>query len=118
MIQINLIDKIKTHLLCSITFRENRDVYDIMWKNTAEPDKPQMTIHYSACALRARYPRLQTHTQNVQYLLLFHCSISCTNAPQLYVLRTLPVLLLDSRSSKLHSIFNVFMHVTSVSVSE
>jgi hypothetical protein len=30
---------------CSITFfSENLDVYDIMWKNVVEPDRPRMTI--------------------------------------------------------------------------
>jgi hypothetical protein len=36
------------HILCSVTFFffvfENRDVYEIMWKNTVEPDRQQMTI--------------------------------------------------------------------------
>ena len=40
MLQKNFVDKIT----CSVTFCENRDVYDIMWKNTVESDKPQMTI--------------------------------------------------------------------------
>jgi len=37
--------------LCSITVSENRAVREIMWKNTVEPDRPQMTIWYmrSAC---------------------------------------------------------------------
>jgi hypothetical protein len=34
--------KIK-HILCSITFSENRAVYEIMWKNMVQPDRPQMT---------------------------------------------------------------------------
>ena len=37
-------NKIKTHILYSIYFSENRDVYGIMWKNFAEPGRPQMTI--------------------------------------------------------------------------
>jgi hypothetical protein len=33
-----------THL-CSATFcSENRAVYEIMWKNVVEPDRPQMII--------------------------------------------------------------------------
>jgi hypothetical protein len=28
------VEKIKPHILCSITFTENRTVYEIMWKNT------------------------------------------------------------------------------------
>jgi hypothetical protein len=35
-----------------------------------------------------------THKHNMQYSLLFHINNSCTNTPQCYVIRTLPVLLL------------------------
>ena len=42
MFQTKSVEKIKTHILCSVTFPENRAVYEIMWKNTAEPDRPQM----------------------------------------------------------------------------
>jgi hypothetical protein len=31
--QIKVVEKIKTHILCSATFSENRAVYEIMWKN-------------------------------------------------------------------------------------
>jgi hypothetical protein len=34
-------------------FLENRAVYEIMWKNIVQPDRPQMTIQHGACALRA-----------------------------------------------------------------
>jgi len=48
---------------------------------------------YGACALHGEYLKLQIHTQNMQYLLLFHYNVGCTNAPECYVIRTLPVLL-------------------------
>jgi hypothetical protein len=32
MFQTKVVDKIKTHILCSIFFSENRAVYEIMWK--------------------------------------------------------------------------------------
>jgi hypothetical protein len=32
MFYTKVVDKIKTHILCSITFVENRAVYEIMWK--------------------------------------------------------------------------------------
>jgi hypothetical protein len=42
------VEKIKTHILCSITFlKRNSAVYEIMW------DTPQTKIYNSACALRA-----------------------------------------------------------------
>jgi len=34
-------------------FSENLAVYEITWKNMVEPDRPQMTIQYGACALHA-----------------------------------------------------------------
>ena len=47
----NVSDKIcikneNTPIFCPITFffLENRAVYEIMWKNIVEPDRPQMTI--------------------------------------------------------------------------
>jgi len=33
-----------THFMFNNFFSENRVVYGLMWKNTAEPGKPQMTI--------------------------------------------------------------------------
>ena len=46
MFQAEVVEKIKTHILCSVTFfLENRAVYyEIMWKNTVQPDRPQMAI--------------------------------------------------------------------------
>jgi hypothetical protein len=32
-----------THCMLNIFFFENRDVYEIMWKHSVEPDRPQMT---------------------------------------------------------------------------
>ena len=41
-----VVEKMNTHILCSITFFlfENRALYEIRWKNIAEPGRPQMTI--------------------------------------------------------------------------
>ena len=46
--QAKVVEKIKTHIIRSITFFENRAVYEVMWKNTVDPGRPQMTI----CLLR------------------------------------------------------------------
>jgi hypothetical protein len=32
MFQTKVVEKIKTHILCSVTFHENRAVYEIMWE--------------------------------------------------------------------------------------
>jgi hypothetical protein len=37
-----IVEKIKTHIFCSIIFPENRAVYEVMWNNTIEQDRPQM----------------------------------------------------------------------------
>jgi hypothetical protein len=40
-----VIEKIKTHVLCSITFfSENYDVYEITWANMIDPERPGIKI--------------------------------------------------------------------------
>ena len=41
--------KAETHILNSTIFLpKNGNIYDIMWENMVEPDRPQMTIQYGA----------------------------------------------------------------------
>jgi hypothetical protein len=43
---------------------ENRAVYEIMWKNVVEPDRPQMAIRRMRFA--CRIPKaINTHSENV-----------------------------------------------------
>jgi hypothetical protein len=43
-----------THI-CSIRFfSQNIAIYETAWKNVVEPERPQMTIQYGACAFYAR----------------------------------------------------------------
>jgi hypothetical protein len=44
MFHINVVEKIESHILLSVIFFENRAVYEIMWKNIVESDRPQMKI--------------------------------------------------------------------------
>jgi len=44
MFQTNVVEEIKTHILWSITSSENRVVYEVIWKNMVDPDRPQTTI--------------------------------------------------------------------------
>jgi hypothetical protein len=54
MFQKKVVEKIKTRILCSVTFPlENRAVYEIMWKNMVQPERPQMTIQYGAEKMQA-----------------------------------------------------------------
>jgi hypothetical protein len=39
-----VVQKIKTHFMFNNFFSENRAVYEIMWKNMVEPNRPKMTI--------------------------------------------------------------------------
>jgi hypothetical protein len=43
MFQTKVVEEITTHILNSKTFLKNCTVYGIIWKNTVEPDRPQMT---------------------------------------------------------------------------
>ena len=44
MFQTKVVEKIKTHVLCSVTFFLIRYVHEIRWKNVLEQGTPQMTI--------------------------------------------------------------------------
>jgi hypothetical protein len=45
MFQAKFVAKIKTHILCSVTFySENSVVYEIMWTHTVKPGRPQTTV--------------------------------------------------------------------------
>jgi len=41
MFQTTVMEKLKKHILCSITFSENRAIYVKMWKIMVEPDRWQ-----------------------------------------------------------------------------
>ena len=65
--QAEIVEKIRTHILYSVTlffFFENRPVYEIMWKNIVQPERPQMTVWH----MRISYwvPKAtDTQTQNI-----------------------------------------------------
>jgi hypothetical protein len=42
--QAKIVENQNTHFMFSDFFSENRAVYEIMWKNMVEPDRPQITI--------------------------------------------------------------------------
>jgi len=50
MFQTAVVENIKTHILCSITFfPENHFVYEIMWKNIVEPDATNDNRAHAHC---------------------------------------------------------------------
>jgi hypothetical protein len=48
MFQIKVVEEIKAHNLRSITFSENYSIYEMMSKNTEEPEGPQITSENGA----------------------------------------------------------------------
>jgi len=38
------VEKIQTHIACSVTTLKNRTIYEKKWKNILERGRPQMTI--------------------------------------------------------------------------
>ena len=64
MFERNVVEKTKTHILCSIfSFSENREVYEIKWKNMVQPVR-------TFCI--AEQLTLQTRPQKMENLLLSH----------------------------------------------
>jgi hypothetical protein len=73
-------------------FSENHAVYEIMRKNMVESkqatyDNIIRHMRSACCITKAT----DTHTQ---YVMLFCCNNGYANAPQCYVIRTLPLLLI------------------------
>jgi hypothetical protein len=69
MFQIKVVEKIKTHVLCSITFfPENRAVYGIMWKNIVQRGRQQMTIWRMRIVCRIT-KATDTHSQYVMLIV-------------------------------------------------
>jgi hypothetical protein len=66
-------------------FSENLAVYEIMWKNIVQTDRPQMAIWRTRIA--CWIPKATN-----KHSLFFHYNNGCTNAPRCYVMRTFPVL--------------------------
>jgi len=71
MFRTKVVEKIKTHVLCSIIFFSPRKSCRLweMWKNIVQPGRPQITIWRTR--LHAGYLSPKTHTQDIQYLFAF-----------------------------------------------
>jgi hypothetical protein len=50
-VSTSVVEKIETNILCSKPFLGNRTVYEIMWKNSAERGRLQMTIWHMRISL-------------------------------------------------------------------
>ena len=56
--QTSVVEKIKTHVLCQQIFSEYRAVYEIRGEQNVQPDRPQMTIIYSAEEMKECTPMM------------------------------------------------------------
>jgi hypothetical protein len=62
MFQIKVVEKIKRHILCSITFfSENRAVYEIKSRNIVEPETPQTIRPMLVACWISKATREQAH---------------------------------------------------------
>jgi hypothetical protein len=91
MLQSKFVDKIKTHILCSITISENRNVYEIMWKKYGIAG--EATDDNRAHAHFMLHSKGYKHTLRICNTAFFSpCNSDFTRAPQIYVIYILPLL--------------------------
>ena len=66
-VQTKVVGKIKTNFIFNNSFLEDRAVYEIMWMQTTDPDRPQMTIWCMriACWITTA---TNTHSENVRLI--------------------------------------------------
>jgi len=67
----------KTFIFCSVTFSpENHAVYEIVWKNMQEPDRPHVTLTntHSECVILIAFLRqIWLHERASVLRLYVHC---------------------------------------------
>ena len=90
MLQIEVLEKIKTHFSSITLFLLKIIQFMRIWKNV-ESGRPQMTIW---CTHIACWVTKATDTYSQYVILLFHCYNGCMYVPQCYVICTLPILFL------------------------
>ena len=91
MFRTKVVQKIKTHILCSVTFFLGGAVYAKMWQNIVQPDMPQMTTWRMRIA--CWIPKAtNTHSEYV-ILIAFPLQQCLHDVTRCYVTRTLLVLL-------------------------
>jgi hypothetical protein len=67
----HVVEEIKTDFIFSNFFPENRAVYEIMWKNIVEPDRPLMTVW---CMRISSWIPKATNTHS-EYVILIACPL-------------------------------------------
>jgi hypothetical protein len=62
MFQIKVVEKIKTHILCSVTFfSESSGAYELMTKNTVEPERRQTPWRMRVACPISKATRTKSH---------------------------------------------------------
>jgi hypothetical protein len=75
MFQAKSVEKIKTHFVSSIYIAKNRAVYEIMWKNIVNPDRPNDNVirrmRFSCRITKAT----NTHSEYVTLFFFFSVTV-------------------------------------------
>jgi hypothetical protein len=95
-------EKIKTHLCSIIFFRRSCPLCDHVerYGRTRHTTDDNIIRHMRVASLTTK-ARIQTHAQNVCYLLLFHGNNDYAYAPQLYIIR-IPLVLFCKLQEGIH----------------
>ena len=97
---------------------ENRAVYEMLWKNIVQPDRPQMPVEYDAekqwfaCQITAESIQICTYRVNLIALSRQQC---LPNVPLCAVLRTLLVVLDLTRRGRLRGIKHIPLDLSDTS---
>jgi hypothetical protein len=96
MFRTKVVEEIKTHILCPLTFFfKSCCLWDNVGKycRNGEAASDVRCMRMACCITKATHTHTHTHTVHEYGMLsLFHCNNNCTNAPQRYIIRTLPLL--------------------------
>ena len=91
MFKSKLLDKIKTHILYSITYFRKLCLCDVMGENFVESDRPRMTIW--RMRIESWIHKGYKHTSRICSTYYFStATMVCKDAPHCYVIRKLHVL--------------------------
>jgi hypothetical protein len=98
--QAQVVQKIKTHILCTVILKKNRALYEIMWKKygiarqaTDDNIIRRMRIPSWITMATHTHTHTHTHTQNLKYLLLFTATVVTRTPLSVTFIRTFPVFL-------------------------
>ena len=99
MFQTKAVQKIKTHILCSVTSFDNRAVCGYCRVGQATDGNIMQRMRIACWIAKAT----STHLEYV--ILIVHCKNCCTSAPQCYAVGTAPLFLIPSFYSRFPSTF-------------